>query len=225
MNRTVYAIYGASGFGREVLPLAKEILQNRIDEAELVFIDDNRSEKMINGVVVYSFDEFLDLDCEDKYVCLAIANSQVRETLYKKIDENNIIHWSIQAQNTVLLDECVVGKNLILTPFTTITSNVKIGKAFHANLYSYVAHDCIIGDFVTFAPGVKCNGNVNIHDHVYIGTGAIIKQGKPTKPLVIGEGSTISAGAVVTKNVPPGITVFGNPAVPLTKENMKRMMR
>ena len=34
-------------------------------------------------------------------------------------------------------------------------------------------------DTLTFAPGVKCNGNVLIEDHAYIGTGAVLKQGKP----------------------------------------------
>jgi acetyltransferase-like isoleucine patch superfamily enzyme len=86
-----------------------------------------------------------------------------------------------------------------------------------ANLYSYVEHDCVIGDFVTFAPGVKCNGNIMIEDHAYIGTGAIIKQGKLGEPLVIGRGATVGMGAVVTKSVPPGVTVVGNPARPLVK--------
>ena len=104
----------------------------------------------------------------------------------------------------------------------TFTSNIKIGKSFQANIYSYIAHDCIIGDYVTFAPAVRCNGNILIENHVYIGTGAIIKQGKPNRPLVIGEGAIIGAGAVVTQNVPAGMTVFGNPAIELTKANLKR---
>ena len=70
-----------------------------------------------------------------------------------------------------------IGEGSLLCPFTCLTSNIKIGKFFHANIYSYVAHDCIIGDYVTFAPGVKCNGNIHIEDHAYIGTGAVIKQG------------------------------------------------
>ena len=50
----------------------------------------------------------------------------------------------------------------------------KIGVHFHCNLGSALAHDCVIGDFVTFAPSVMCNGNVIINDNVYVGTGAII---------------------------------------------------
>jgi acetyltransferase-like isoleucine patch superfamily enzyme len=70
----------------------------------------------------------------------------------------------------------------------------------------------VIGDFVTFAPGVKCNGNVMVEDHAYIGAGAVIKQGQPGVPLVIGRGAVVGMGAVVTKNVPAGATVVGNPA-------------
>ncbi len=71
---------------------------------------------------------------------------------------------------------------------------------------------CVIGDYVTFAPGVMCNGNVHVQDHAYIGTGAVIKQGLPGAPLVIGRGAVVGMGAVVTKSVPPGVTVVGNPA-------------
>ena len=79
-------------------------------------------------------------------------------------------------------------------------------------------HDCLIGDFVTFAPSVKCNGNIVIEDHAYIGAGAVIKQGKPGQPLVIGRGAVVGMGAVVTKDVPAGATVVGNPARIMNKD-------
>lgn len=93
-----------------------------------------------------------------------------------------------------------------------VTASARIGRQFQCNIYSYVAHDCMIGDFVTFAPKVCCNGNVHIGDFAYVGTGAVIKQGVPGKPLRIGAGAVIGMGAVVTKDVPEGAVVIGNPA-------------
>jgi sugar O-acyltransferase (sialic acid O-acetyltransferase NeuD family) len=118
----------------------------------------------------------------------------------------------VRSTNAVLMDEVELDVGAIICPFVTITSNVRIGRHFHANLYSYVAHDCVIGDFVTFAPNVHCNGNVHVGDHAYIGTGAVLRQGRRDQPLVIGAGATVGMGAVVTKDVPPGMTVVGNPA-------------
>ena len=116
------------------------------------------------------------------------------------------------------MDNVVIGDGSILCPFVTLTSNITLGKCFHANLYSYVEHDCVIGDFVTFAPGVKCNGNVKIGDMVYIGAGAVIHQGTNDTPLFIGDGATIGMGAVVLNDVHAGQTVVGNPARPINKK-------
>ena len=148
---------------------------------------------------------------------VAIANSRVREQLVRRCAADGVQFFETRAANVVQLDDVQLGEGAVLCPFVTLSSNVRIGHHFHANLDSYVAHDCVVGDFVTFAPGVMCNGNVHIEDHAYIGTGAVIKQGLPSAPLVIGRGAVVGMGAVVTKSVPPGVTVVGNPARPLIK--------
>jgi len=61
--------------------------------------------------------------------------------------------WTVRAANVVVLDDVDMGAGGILCPFVTLTSNIRIGCSFHANLYSYVANDCLIGDYVTFARG------------------------------------------------------------------------
>lgn len=215
----ICGIYGASGFGKEVYPLVKAQLG---DDFEIVFIDDGSDLNTLFGCEVLSYKEFLFKKYDEYFVVIAIADAKIREALTKKCLTDNIKMLNVEASNIVRLENVNIEDGYVLSPFVTLTSDIKIGKSFHANLYSYVAHDCTIGDYVTFAPCVKCNGNVVIENNVYIGAGAIIKQGKPNKPLLIGKGAVVQAGSFVTRNVPAGITVFGNPAVELTKENLKR---
>ena len=223
MTSDLYGVYGASGFGREVLPILRvQLGQQGIPGDRLVFVDDNPPAPLINGHRVMTYVEYLAESATSRHITLAIANSEIRSLLATKCTTDNVHFTSVRANNAVVMDDVILGEGSLLTPFVTLTSNIHIGLHFHANIYSYVAHDCVIGDFVTFAPAVKCNGNVVIEDHVYIGTGAIIRQGKPRRPLIIGKGAVVGAGAVVTKNVPEGVTVIGNPAGILSKESLRR---
>lgn len=215
----IYAVYGASGCGRSLMPVARQQLQRQNINAKIYFIDDSLIEEMtVNGHSALNYAAFKNLKADRKSVLIAIANSLIREKIAKKLEQDAIELWAVQADNVVRMDDVVLAQGAALSPFVTLTSNIKIGTCFHANLYSYVEHDCVIGDYVTFAPGVKCNGNIHIEDHVYIGTGAVIKQGTPDQPLVIGKRAVVGMGAVVTKSVPPGVTVVGNPARILEKK-------
>ena len=215
----LFGIYGASGCGRSLMPVARQQLQRQNISAEIYFIDDSLIEEIvINGHTALNYEAFKNLKADRKSVLIAIANSQIREKIAIKLEQDAIELWTVQADNVVRMDTIELAPGAALSPFVTLTSNIKIGKCFHANLYSYVEHDCVIGDYVTFAPGVKCNGNIHIEDHAYIGTGAVIKQGTPDKPLVIGKGAVVGMGAVVTKSVPAGVTVVGNPARILEKK-------
>ncbi len=217
-DQPIFGIYGASGCGRGIMPLAREqVLRLGLSREQLVFIDDGPQARQVNGQSVLSYAEFLACAAAERHVALAIANSAIREKLAQQCAQDGILPWTVQAGNVVIMDEVCIGEGALLSPFVTLTSNIQIGRYFHANLYSYVEHDCRIGDYVTFAPGVRCNGNVVIADHAYIGAGAVIKQGRPGQPLVIGHHAVVGMGAVVTRDVPPETTVIGNPARPMQK--------
>jgi len=221
-SKTVFGLIGAGGFAREVMPFLSEYIsiatQANIETTyQIFFVETSPTQKEINGYPLISIKEFLAIECYERFFNIAIGDSKVRERIAKQCIESGAKPMTIQSPNSIVYDCNEIGEGAILCAHTMITSNAKIGKFFHSNIYSYVAHDCVIGDYVTFAPNVHCNGNVHIQNHAYIGTDAIIKEGSMSKPLVIGEGAVVGMGAVVTKDVPPYTTVVGNPAKPHNK--------
>jgi len=216
--KNIYII-GTSGFASEVT----EYIKDNNDYNIKGYFDMTNQDYL-----KYKYDApYLGHENEFKFtssdnIVIAIANAILREKIYTILKAKNINFPHIIHKSSFVSPNTSIGEGAILCPFVTLTSNITIGKNFHANIYSYIAHDCIIGNNVTFAPNVKCNGNVIIEDNVYIGTGTIIHQGKTNKPLIIGSGATIAAGSVITKSIATGKTMFGNPAIELTKENLKR---
>jgi sugar O-acyltransferase (sialic acid O-acetyltransferase NeuD family) len=215
----LYGIVGAGGFGREVMPIALDMLTkaHQSRDFEIVFVVEHGSTNPVNGHRIITADDFL-ASAQERYFNIAIADHEARERIAATFIASGATPFSITAANSVCMSNNEIAAGVILCPFTTITSNAKIGRFFHANIYSYVAHDCQIGDFVTFAPNVHCNGKVVIEDYVYVGTGAIIRPGTEAKPIVIGRGAVVGMGAVVTKSVAPFTTVIGNPAAPLERK-------
>lgn len=195
------AIYGPGGFGRELVNMAREIVAP--SQGSVVFLSDDAAEigTTVCGVPV--------LPAAGNTIpgVIAVADAPTRRRLAGQISATSLVSPTHRRGPDV-----TVGNGAVFCDFTVITASARIGQHFHCNVYSYIAHDCVIGDFVTFAPNVSCNGNVLIEDDVYVGTGAVLRQGAPGKPLRIGKGAVIGMGAVVTKDVPPGVVVVGNPA-------------
>lgn len=216
----IFGLLGAGGFGREVMPHVRSSIIKTLavspDDICIYFVETwEPVHRQLNGHPVISLDRFLALDGQ-KYFNVAVGDGRAREAMAAKVGTSAaILH--IHAPQAIFLENNVIGEGSVFCSNSMVTSNATIGRFFQANIYSYAAHDCVIGDFVTFAPGVRCNGHVQIEDYAYIGTNAVIREGTADKPLRIGTGAIVGMGAVVTKSIPDGVTVVGNPARPLNR--------
>jgi sugar O-acyltransferase (sialic acid O-acetyltransferase NeuD family) len=204
-------IYGPGGFGRELIPVVGL-------SDDLRFISDFDAEvgAEVLGVPVVSLSQFAQ-NSTDAVIVIAVADAAVRREMAEKIVAAGLTSGSAIAPTAIIGPDVELGEGVVLCHHTVITASARIGRQFHANIFSYVAHDCVIGDFVTLAPRVCINGNVIVEDDAYIGTGAILKQGTKDRPLRIGQGAIVGMGAVVTKDVAPHTVVVGNPAKPLPR--------
>ena len=211
--KKIFGLFGTGGFGREVMPFVRRsaFFMNEGKDCTLCFVGKGDSNvELLDDVKVITEQDFMHLSA-DLYFNIAIADPKIRRLIAARV--------SGLATPVNLIDETarLVGKNrigeaAIFCSFSLITTGTTVGRFFHGNYHSSISHDCIVGDFVTFSPGAACGGNVVIGDGVYVGTGAVIRNGKPGAPLIIGEGATIGMGAVVTKDVKSGAVVVGNPA-------------
>jgi acetyltransferase-like isoleucine patch superfamily enzyme len=115
-------------------------------------------------------------------------------------EENKIgDHLSIWNQSTIDYG-CVIGSNVrihtgvYVAQFTTIEDDVFLAPGVMiANDRHPICRDCMVG------PTIKRGARIGINSTLLPG-------------VVIGEGALVGAAAVVTKDVPPGMVVAGNPA-------------
>src|SRR5450830_857256 len=101
-----YAVYGGSGFGREVMPvLRKQLERTGQGEWDLVFVDDDPQSDRLNGHPVLRYAEWKSAPAEGRYVTLAIANSKIRETLAQRCSADGVKFVDVAASNVVMMDE------------------------------------------------------------------------------------------------------------------------
>ena len=119
-------------------------------------------------------------------------------------------------EKSVLLD-CKIGERCTIHAPVWIGNNVAIGDDCKIQAFSFIPDGVVLGKNVFIGPSVVFTNDKNppsdmwmwtvVEDNVSIGANATILPG-----IRICKGAVIGAGAVVTKTVPPGVTVYGNPA-------------
>jgi UDP-2-acetamido-3-amino-2,3-dideoxy-glucuronate N-acetyltransferase len=124
---------------------------------------------------------------------------------------------------------CEIGDGTKVGSFVEIQKNVRVGRRCKISSHTFICEGVEIEDEVFIGHGVnfindkyprstRADGELQtesdwtvertrVRRRASIGTGATILSG-----VEIGEGALVGAGAVVTRSVPAGATVVGNPA-------------
>jgi sugar O-acyltransferase (sialic acid O-acetyltransferase NeuD family) len=197
-------IIGASGFGMEVLWLARRLGRNVIG-----FLDDTaaKQNKQIMGVPVLGLIDECGKYKNNEFI-VAIGSPRGRESVVSRIQECAVVKYATLIDPSAIVDKDVsVGEGSIICAGVICTVDVEIGKHTIINLNSTIGHEVKIGSFATIAPNVSISGNIYLKNLVEVGTGATLREN-----LEVGVGAIVGMGSVLTKNVDEKKVVVGNPA-------------
>lgn len=138
------------------------------------------------------------------------------------------------------IQSTAIGEGTVVWQYTVILPGAKIGRNCKIGAFCFIENDVVIGDNVTVKPYVGICDGVTLEDDVFIGPSVsfandnapksrntenyrmeriVVRKGASVgvsavilPGVEIGENALVGAGSVVTKDVPAGATVVGNPA-------------
>lgn len=205
-----FVIWGCAGHAKVLASLIKS--QGGHVAA---FFDNRRIASILPNVPIYlgveGFcqwrSEIPDAAMMNALVAIGGSRGADRINIIKIFRESGLKLASLIHPSAVVCETAILGDGAQILAQAVVAAGSRLGEGCIINHKASVDHECVLGDGVHLAPGATLCGSVTIGNNVLVGAGAVI-----LPRLNIGPNSIIGAGAVVTKSVPEGSVVVGNPA-------------
>jgi sugar O-acyltransferase (sialic acid O-acetyltransferase NeuD family) len=209
-------VIGAGGFAREVKWLVEEIAAGGGGStfagyvvSDLAKLGEHDSRAEVRGDLAWLRANPGAFDALAIGIGTPAARLKVSTELLPDFPEDR---WPPLVHPSVRLDtrSARIGPGVIVCAGVTGTVHLDLQPFCLVNLACTLGHEARIGRGTVMNPTVNISGGVVLEEGVLVGTGAQVLQ-----YLTVGKGATVGAGAVVTRDVAPGVTVVGLPAKPL----------
>lgn len=204
-------VIGCGGLGREVVELVRAAGPDggwRL----LGFLDDDpaRHGRQVAGLPVLGpVARLTELPAEPAAVlCVgSVRAPEARLRVAAALDLPSDRYATLVHPTASLGGSCRLGEGSIVLAGVVATADVTAGAHTVAMPGGVLTHDGQLEDGVTLAAGVRLAGAVRIGRAVYLGAGALVREG-----VSIGPAAVIGMGSVVLEDVPAGQTWAGVPA-------------
>lgn len=140
----------------------------------------------------------------EEYVC-SISDPIGKRKVVNMLRERGAVFANLIHPTAIINDYTKIGNGLIMYPHSTIGVNCNIGN--FVTVSGEIAHDNVIGDFVTLSGGATLSGHVTADEAAFFGAKSIV-----APDIKVGKEAFVCIGSVVIRNVRAGTKVLGNPA-------------
>jgi sugar O-acyltransferase (sialic acid O-acetyltransferase NeuD family) len=203
-------IFGAGGFGREVLQLIRDINESVSTwECEGFLVDSKyaKAGRIVQGLPILGDLDWL-IQNPEVYLVIAVGSPPARRQIALRASQICKIPFATLVHPRAWIGEYVkIGEGSIICAGAMITTDIQIGRHVQINTGATIGHDAILEDFVTVYSSVNITGNVKLEEGVEVGTSAVL-----IPRTSVGCWSIIGAGSIITKSIYSNVTAVGSPA-------------
>jgi len=203
-------LWGATG---QAIVL-RELLAAYGSEIVALFDNDTKVRSPFTNVPLYyglkGFEEWLNTSAEKAVQGLAAiggGRGADRLEVHGVFESRGIPIARAIHKTAFVAGDVSLGKGVQILAHATVCARTSVEDATIVNTAASVDHECVLKKGVHVGPGAVLAGCVTLEEFVFIGSGAVI-----LPRIRVGSRSIVGAGAVVTKDVPQGVVVVGNPA-------------
>ena len=206
-------IFGASGIAKAALEIFNSnniVVYGFLDDDEKSHGTEINTVSVLGSTDDHGFTKLIGQKCE---AFVATDDNEQRKDYVDYLkDTRKVMPMNAVHQSATISDSFSIGHGNFVNANALLSNDSKMGDHNIINSGAIVEQEVKIGDFVQIGAGTIINSKVEIADEAFIGSGVTIVSG-----VKIGKGARIGAGSVVVGEVVAGKTVFGNPAVEISK--------
>ncbi len=203
-------IFGAGGWGREVLVLLHQLNAQAPTWDVRGFYDDALpAAPTVAGLPYLGTAADLNQTPEPLAVAVAVGNPAARAAVVARLTSARLrfpvlVHPGVAVQ---LYQRLTLGAGTIVQQGAVLTCDITLGRFVLLNIGCVLGHDATVGDFAALMPHADLGGGAHMEAGAFLGTKATVLPG-----VRVGAGAVLGAGAVAVADVPAGATAVGVPA-------------
>lgn len=205
MDRKRVLVVGAGGHARVCLDVLA--CDTSVHVVGCVSADGSAIENLGTPVLGDDSDRSVVAGHDATHFFAAIGDNANRERATARMKEWGLVPMVARCVSATVSPSVVVGPGTLLAPGAVVNAATHLDEGVIVNTSASIDHDCRVGAFAHVAPAVALAGGVIVGRRAFVGMGARVLPG-----VRIGDDATVGAGAVVTSDVPDGVTVVGMPA-------------